>query len=236
MHLSAPSSIGEGNGVASTKTTKRQGAKPQNKRGQAIGSKGDRSRQRIMDAALKVLKTKKVWEVSVSDICATCKIAPSNLYTYFSGVEEVVLELAQRVAARQPPLPEVLQGSWDGREGLTRARQFVEAQFRYWDEYRPLLKVVELLADVGNKAFNEVRASRLLPVYAAMRPLVEQAHREGLLHKKIDAGIAVISAMGLIESAAMHAPMIVQFGHRHDDLIESQTRLLLLHLTGRDRA
>jgi len=234
QRTAAPAS-GESDGLA-TEMKKRKGGKLQNKRGQALGNKGDRSRQRIMDAAFKVLKTKHVWEVNVSDICATCKIAPSNLYTYFTGVEEVMLELSRQVAAKQPRLIELLQGSWDGKEGLIRARQFVEAQFRYWAEYRPVLKVVELLADVGNKAFNDIRASRLLPVYDAMRPIVGRAQREGLIHKNINTGIAVIGAMGLVESSAMHAPLIVEFGHSHDDLIETQARLLLLHLTGRDRA
>jgi AcrR family transcriptional regulator len=204
-----------------------------NKKGQSLGSKGDRSRQRIMDAAFELLKIKNIWDISVTDICSQCDIAASNLYTYFKGVEEVVLSLAEQIVDHAPPLVALVEGSsWKGRSALLSARNFVDAEFVYWERYRSVLKVVELLGDEGNVNFNALRARRLIPIYQALRPVVERAQAEGRIHKKMDAAILVVSALGVIEAAAMHVPQILQFGYNYERLSETHSRLLVQHLTG----
>jgi AcrR family transcriptional regulator len=209
------------------------GKNPRNMKGQSLGTKGDRSRQRIMDTAFGLLKVKNVWDISVTDICAACEIAPSNLYTYFKGVDDVVLGLSRQIVERCPPLVEIATGEWAGRAGLMRARRFVKEAFIYWDEYRPVLKVIELFGDEGSPEFGALRAERLLPVYEALTPVVMKAKKDGYLHKKMDAGIVVISAYGLIEAAAMHVPQIIQFGYDYDKLLETHARMLIQHLTGK---
>ncbi|MFT3754461.1 MAG: TetR family transcriptional regulator [Pseudoxanthomonas sp.] len=215
-------------------TPKTRSKPRENKRGQVIGDKGERSRDRLMDGALEVLRRKNIWEVGVIDICAACKVAPSNLYTYFNGVEDVVIALAEREMRQQPDLLGMLsKGPWEGRQAIATARKFVEVCFDFWNRNRPILKTVELLADEGDARFSDIRAKRLLPIYAGMRPLIVKAQRAGLLHKKLDPNIAAICAIGLIESAGMHIPLIVAFDNKLEDLVETQARLLLLHLTGR---
>lgn len=203
-----------------------------NKKGQSLGSKGDRSRQRIIDGTRELLRVTNVWDISVTDICSTCEIAPSNLYTYFKGVEEVILALSEQVVDKCPPLVEIAEGSWNGRAGLMRARRFVNAAFDYWDTYRPVLKVIELFGDQENEAFAQLRSKRLWPVYDALRPIVLKAQEEGHLNAKMDPGVMVISAYGLIESAAMHVPQILAAGFNYDRLRETHARILILHLTG----
>lgn len=203
-----------------------------NKKGQQLGTKGDRSRQRIIDGVSELLKTRNVWEVSVIDICNTCEIAPSNLYTYFKGVEEVLLALSHEVVEKRPPLEHLAQGSWRGRAGLMRARRFVNEVFDYWDAYRPVLKVIELYGDLDNEAFSQLRASRLMPIYEALQPIVLEAQKEGRLSEKMDEGVVVISAYGLIEAAAMHVPQIVNAGYKYNNLRETHARILMQHLTG----
>lgn len=203
-----------------------------NNKGQMLGTKGDRSRQRIIDGVSELLKTTNVWDVSVTDICNTCEIAPSNLYTYFKGVEEVILALSEQVVDKCPALEELVQGSWVGRAGLMRSRRFVNAVFDYWDAYRPVLKVIELFGDLDNEAFSRLRARRLVPIYDVLRPIVLQAQGDGRLSEKMDPGVMVISAYGLIEVAAMHVPQILAAGYKYDSLRETHARILIQHLTG----
>lgn len=203
-----------------------------NNKGQLLGSKGDRSRQRIIDGVSELLKTTNVWDLSVTDICNTCEIAPSNLYTYFRGVEEVILALSEQVVDKCPSLDDLAQGSLVGRAGLMRSRRFVNAVFDYWDAYRPVLKVIELFGDLDNKAFAQLRARRLLPIYDILRPIVLQAQEDGRLSEKMDPGVMVISAYGLVEVAAMHVPQILAAGFKYDSLRETHARILIQHLTG----
>lgn len=209
-----------------------RGKNLRNKKGQSLGSKGDRSRQRIIDGASELLETKNVWDISVTDICNVCEIAPSNLYTYFNGVEEVILALSEQVVDKSPPLAEIAQGAWEGRAGLMRARRFVNAAFDYWNAYRPVLKVIELYGDQDNLAFAKLRSRRLAPIYDAFKPVVLRAQEEGHLNSKLDPGVMVISACGLIEAAAMHVPQILGAGYNYKRLLETHARILVKHLTG----
>ena len=206
----------------------------QNKRGQVLGPKGEGSRQRIIDGAFDLLAKNSVWNIGVTDICTHCDIAPSNLYTYFASVEEVVLALAEQVLDCAPPLTDILRGDWSGRGGLKLARAYVEEDFKYWEKYRPVLKVVELLADEGNCAFGKIRERRILPIYDAMQPIIVKAQQQGGISRKLEPKVVAMCAHGVIESGAMHLPIILQYGHKAEDLMETHARLLLLHLIGRD--
>ena len=62
---------------------------------QQLGAKGQRTRQKIMEATAELLRQRAFGDIKITEIARTAGVTQSNFYTYFRGVEEVVLAFAQ---------------------------------------------------------------------------------------------------------------------------------------------
>jgi hypothetical protein len=53
--------------------------------GQKIGSKGERTRQTLIDVTVDLLETHGLRDVSVADVARVAKTSPATFYVYFRG-------------------------------------------------------------------------------------------------------------------------------------------------------
>ena len=106
--------------------------------------------------------------MSVVDIARTAGTSPATFYQYFKDVCEATLRLAEQAADEMPEMLEIIAGSWEGEQGLERARRLVDAFVRHWDEHRAVLLVRNLAADEGDRRFLRVRQKAMTPVLARL--------------------------------------------------------------------
>lgn len=203
-----------------------------NKRGQRLGTKGERTRQRIMDGLVGILQSKHLWEISVAEICGKCGIAPTNFYTYFNGVEDVMLAVATDVSEGWPRIERYLDGNWSGRRGVMQARRLVEEAIAYWREHHAVLNVINLMADDRHPAFSRLRVLRLRPVHKAMEATIRQAQQEGRLSKRLHARMASFSAASIVEGVSARYELTLSGGITHKQLVDVVARQLVLLLDG----
>src|SRR6476661_6340318 len=90
--------------------------------GRALGSRGARTRRRLLEATAGLLETHGIRDLRVVDIARRVETSPATFYQYFRDVEDAVLALASEVGDEVIPLARLLDGPWAGGAGLDAAR------------------------------------------------------------------------------------------------------------------
>src|SRR5262245_18575285 len=109
-------------------------ARPLDQSGRELGPRALQTRQKLLDATASLLAQESVRDVSVVDIARTAGTSPATFYQYFKDVSEATLRLAEQAADEMPEMLDTIAGSWEGDQGLERARRLVDAFVRHWDE------------------------------------------------------------------------------------------------------
>lgn len=125
--------------------------------GQKMGRKGRDTRQRVMDAALELLKTSSYKDLSVSEIASEAELSNATFYVYFKDVEEVLYACVEAAALDLGELHAILDAEWDAGNVREQVRKFVEIYNVLWEKYRVELRVRNLEADQGNLRFLNLR-------------------------------------------------------------------------------
>ncbi|MBV1900197.1 MAG: TetR/AcrR family transcriptional regulator [Kordiimonadaceae bacterium] len=167
-----------------------------NKQGQAIGRKGEITRQRLMDAMAEMLERKPLREIRVAEIAETTSAAPSTFYLYFDDVEDAVLALIMETYQSNAEILEPLEKAWPPEKSFKLAQNFVRAYIDYWDENYAVLRVRNLMADSGEDRFNHARMESLKPIVTACADKIKTAIKNDHLIDAIDpdAGASVVIA------------------------------------------
>ena len=111
------------------------------KAGRQLGNRAQKTRQRFLDATAKLLAERSILEISVTEIAREVDTASSLFYHYFKSVEDAARELARLASAEVPDMTALIDGSWEGEQGLQRAealslRRMVVAQLDGQGSYR----------------------------------------------------------------------------------------------------
>jgi AcrR family transcriptional regulator len=125
----------------------------ENKSGQSLGSKGRRTRERVIATTRMLLEASGGQIPAVAAIARAAKISAPTFYLYFEEVGEIILSVLQQMENELEPVIELLAGSWPTEECYDHARAFVTAYFVYWTKHAALLRVRNRLADEGDKRF-----------------------------------------------------------------------------------
>ena len=150
-----------------------------NQYGQRIGSKGERTRQLLIDTTVELLESHGLREVSVVDVARAVNTSPATFYVYFKGVPEVVLAALDNASQTSPELEELAACDWLGGQGAELAQQFVAAYTRLWQANRTVFRVRNLAAEEGDARFYEARMKAAAPMMDALAAAVSRAQAAG---------------------------------------------------------
>jgi AcrR family transcriptional regulator len=201
-----------------------------NKLGQSLGRKGVRTRRRIMEATAELIATRSLADVRITDIARAAEVAQPNFYTYFTGVEDVVLALAEEVSLEA--LARHLEPDWVGPEGLACARLLVEEAFALWERHRAVIGLAWFLADKRQGGFSELRIRQVRSLYKAFEAQIRASQDAGRLAHSVHPRLAGYECVGLISSAAIKYALLLQSGFTRTQLVETNARMVHLIVTG----
>lgn len=163
--------------------------------GRVPGRRGRATRQRLLDCTAEMLRTTSYRDLKVIDIAREAGTSPATFYQYFGDVEAAILVLGQEMAVDSQVLVRLVrEGEWRGRAGWETALAFADAFIAFWDEHRPVLRVVELSTDEGDRRFRSVRVRWLNDITRELATVAEsfQAEGENLgVDAMADAGVLV---------------------------------------------
>ncbi len=163
--------------------------------GRVPGRRGRATRQRLLDFTAEMLRTTSYRDLKVIDIAREAGTSPATFYQYFGDVETAILVLGQEMALESEHLVRLVrEGSWRGKAGYETALAFADAFIQFWDEHRPVLRVVELSTDEGDRRFRSVRVKWLNNITRELAKVTEAFQAEGKnlgVDAMADAGVLV---------------------------------------------
>jgi AcrR family transcriptional regulator len=209
------------------------GRQPSALDGRALGSRGARTRRRLLDATAALLETHGIRDLRVVDIARRVETSPATFYQYFRDVEDAVLALAGELGESTAPLLAVLGGSWDAEGALDSARALVEGFVDFWDVNRAVLRTRNLAAQEGDRRFRDVRNRALEPFTEALAEHVRRAQRAGHVAPELSPEAAGAALVALLERMAAFHLDLEPLGIDRAQLVETTARIIHQTVSGR---
>lgn len=134
-----------------------------NKQGQSLGRKGQATRQRLMHAASKLLKTHSPVELTAVSVAKIAKTSSATFYMYFDDIKDILLALSDAAGQKMGDALEVLDEDWRLDNLETQASRLVDVFDRVWNTHREILRYRNMEADRGDVSFEKLRMDVYVP-------------------------------------------------------------------------
>lgn len=190
-----------------------------NLHGQAMGAKGARTRQRIVEATRALLQSRSLLELSVAEIAKAAKISTSTFYLYFQDVPEALLAAVDGVSHSTPELLALLEGDWNEEGREERAYAFVRGYIEHWRANRAVFRPRNLVADEGDERFINARSAAVAPLLDVLSRQIAERQALGGLPADLHPASAAGALLAMIDRLAV-TPNLV----RHDVRLETVSR------------
>jgi len=201
--------------------------------GRVPGRRGRATRQRLLECTADMLTTTAYRDVKVIDIAREAGTSPATFYQYFADVEAAVLVLAEEVAREGAHLSTIVtDGDWDEPGAPRTASALVDGILRFWDDNRPVLRVMDLATDEGDDRFRKIRVGFLNDITKALAEVAQAAVVDRRLPKGTDPMATAGVLVSMLAHVAAHQYGFEFWGIRTRDVRASMARQLAWGITG----
>jgi AcrR family transcriptional regulator len=196
------------------------------------GRRGLATRQKLLDRTAEMLRSTSYRELKVIDIAREAGTSPATFYQYFGDVEAAILVLGEEMARDSQRLVEMVeQGTWGGKAGYQTAVDFADTFIEFWDQHRPVLRVVDLSTDEGDRRFRSIRVRWLNNLTRAFAAVTETFQAEGK-NRGFDAMANAGVLVTMIANVAAHHYGFEFWGIRTADVRIALARHIYWGVTG----
>lgn len=178
-----------------------------NHNGQRIGTKGERTRQMLIEATVRLLEEHGLREVSVADVARTANTSPATFYVYFRGVPEVVLAALESAPQTSRRLEALMDRDWLARGGDTAARALVDEYTELWARHRTIFRVRNLAAEEGDRRFYRARLDAARPTMDGLVGHVAVAQAAGRVPARLEPRACIGTILMMLERLSAIGPM-----------------------------
>lgn len=201
--------------------------------GRVPGRRGRATRQRLLACTREMLTTTSYRDVKVIDIAREAGTSPATFYQYFGDVEAAILVLAEEMAQEGEHLTGIItRGSWKGRGAYDTSLALVDAFLGFWDENRPVLRVMDLATDEGDRRFQKIRVHLLNDITNALAEVARVAQADGRLPAALDPMASAGILVAMLAHTAAHQYGFEFWGIRTAALRDSMARQVSWGITG----
>jgi len=202
------------------------------KSGRQLGARAQRTRQRFLDATAKLLGERSILDISVTEIAREVDSVSSLFYHYFRGVEDAAQHLARDASAEVPAMVELIDGDWDGEQGLERARALSRAYLEHWERNHGVLLLRNQAADRGDRDFLKIRKQALEPLIDKLTELIGESQSRGRVAPDLHPYLAASALVSILEKLSAYARSLRHFNAGRDDLVDTCARMIYSTVTG----
>lgn len=167
--------------------------------GRVIGRRARATRRRLLEQTSELLESVGVLELKVVDITRAVGTSPATFYQYFNDVDAAILTLAEEAGQSERELAKYFSESWVEDRNLESALAFVDAYRRYWNAHRGILRIRNLKAEEGDRAFRAVRRDASIPLVEAMAAMVRAGITAGRLSTSLDPFATGAAMLAMLE-------------------------------------
>jgi AcrR family transcriptional regulator len=191
--------------TASRRTTKKAAPRATAKGDAASsgGKKSERTRQRVLDAAAKVLSVKGYAGMRLSDVAEQADLQAPAIYYYFKSREDLIEEVMWAgIADMRQHLLAVLEAASDDLDPLDRILLVVEAHLRHELSLSDYTTASIRNAGQLPEAISKRQQAETKKYGEIWRGLFETASKEGAIRSDLDPYLARMLVMGALNWAA----------------------------------
>ena len=201
--------------------------------GRVPGRRGRATRQRLLECTRDMLTTTSYRDVKVIDIARDAGTSPATFYQYFADVEAAILVLGEEMAQQGEHLTTIItDGAWEGPGAFDTSLDLVDAFLAFWDDHRPVLRVMDLATDEGDGRFQKIRVRLLNDITNALAEVTRASQVAGGLPRAIDPMAAAGILVSMLAHTAAHQYGFEFWGIRTAKLRESMARQVSWGVTG----
>ena len=202
--------------------------------GRVPGRRGMATRQRLLACTAAMVKENAYRDVKVVDIAREAGTSPATFYQYFGDVESAVLALAEELTDEGKCFAQVIAStSWRGAEGFEAANELAAAYLRFWEEHRPILKVIDLATSEGDPRFRTIRTSFLADTAEALRDAITRMKADGRHPDSLDPAAMSGVIVSMLANVAAHRRGLEDWGVEQSALQDAMARLIFWAVSGR---
>jgi AcrR family transcriptional regulator len=201
--------------------------------GRVPGRRGRATRQRLLDCTRDMLTSTSYRDVKVIDIAREAGTSPATFYQYFADVEAAILVLSEEMAQQGQHLKAIItDGAWDGADAMTTSLALVDAFFTFWEEHRPVLRVMDLATDEGDARFQKIRVGLLNDITKALAEVTRRSQAAGGVPRDLDPMAVAGALVSMLAHTAAHQYGFEFWGIRTAKLREAMARQVSWSVTG----
>ena len=204
--------------------------------GRVIGRRAMQTRRRILDVTAALLHENGALDLKVIDVARDVGVSPATFYQYFADVEHAILAMAAELVTEVRTVSAMLELDLTGADGLDRAREFVSAYTRFWDDHAAVLRIMMLRADERDERFRQVRREYNEQFMTAMVAKVLQAQSVGAISTAINAEAAAGAMLAALDRLPNYRQRFEKRGTSREAMVETVARLTHTALTGHSLA
>ena len=178
-----------------------------NQNGQKLGKKGQQTRERILEAARKVMADGENEALSLSAIAREAGLGMTSLYVYFTDLTELLLALFEPVMAEADAMyMGKLATFWPDATLEADCLEFATNYFNFWSKHTQLLHLRHSMAEAGSRRMVKHRVESAQPMVALIAKQMEHDPSE---HRTPALGMATVLFMGLDRMVAVTTHQIL---------------------------
>jgi AcrR family transcriptional regulator len=163
----------------------------------ALGEQGERTRRRLLGAALVAFGGRGYAATRVDDITRQAGTSHGAFYLYFANKQEVLEALATETAAEMYALADTLEGIEMGEAGFAQLRAWIEA---FVDAYQRNAPVVTawIVAEPEDSRFDKLGREVLANFAGRVAHTISRAVASGARHP-VNPGVAATALVAMLE-------------------------------------
>jgi AcrR family transcriptional regulator len=203
--------------------------------GRVIGARALKTRRRLLDATVKLLRENGALDLRVIDVTREIGSSPATFYQYFADVEEAILALAIETVDEVEELRKYLEPAWTEADGPALALELVSGFMEYRDRNQAILRLRDLKAAEGDQRFRVIRQQGYAGLMADLIAKIEAAKVEGRVQAEINAYTAAAGVLAMLEQVSAYQAEIRRRSVTREAMASTIASVVLHTVTGYHR-
>jgi AcrR family transcriptional regulator len=165
-----------------------------------MGSKGQKTRRRLIDATASLLKSQPLHDIRVADIARRASTSSPTFYLYFKDVADAALAAINEHSQSTPQLLDMIGADWQP-DPEAACLAFVQTYVSVWTSQGAIFRARNLAAEEDAR-FYAAREQAVRPLLGAVAARIDRAQQAGRLPAGLHAPATAGMLIALLERLA----------------------------------
>jgi AcrR family transcriptional regulator len=203
--------------------------------GREPGTRGQATRQRLLEATVALVAETPWRSVKVTDIARRAGTSPATFYQYFENVERAITVLAEDIIEEAGTLADLAESDWSPEHSWETALTLTEGFLTFWEENRAIFRVLEFETEDVDAGLRGLRVRALNALAVSLASAISTGGSVSGAGEVFTCDPMAMAGtlVAMLASVSAHRYGFEFWGIRTSSLLDSQARLIHVAVTGR---